>query len=181
MRDLLDSSRGYLNKSIRSRRVLCLSTGERRTSERQTLTDSTRNCANCWPSRPQTWHWPPSSHLMKLEVKGIIGWQRLESESRGYHRHRVALPRVFTLLTFFVERQTSATYTSARCRACCHMCSRISEKCDIEAASLQHPGSPSASCVSLRWPSHRHPVLLVCHVGTPSDHFLIDRTPSRDQ
>ena len=29
--------------------------------------------------------------LEEVEVKGIIGWQRLERESRGYHRHRVAL------------------------------------------------------------------------------------------
>ena len=27
----------------------------------------------------------------EVEVKGIIGWQRLEREARGYHRHRVAL------------------------------------------------------------------------------------------
>ena len=26
-----------------------------------------------------------------MEVKGIIGWHRLEREARGYHRHRVAL------------------------------------------------------------------------------------------
>ena len=26
-----------------------------------------------------------------MEVKGIIGWQRLEREARGYHRHLVAL------------------------------------------------------------------------------------------
>ena len=30
--------------------------------------------------------------LEGFEVKGIIGWQRLEREARGYHRHRVALP-----------------------------------------------------------------------------------------
>ena len=29
--------------------------------------------------------------LEEAEVKGIIGWQRLEREARGYHRHRVAL------------------------------------------------------------------------------------------
>ena len=29
--------------------------------------------------------------LGKVEVKGIIGWQRLEREARGDHRHRVAL------------------------------------------------------------------------------------------
>ena len=29
--------------------------------------------------------------LEEVEVKGIIGWQRLDSEARGYHRHRVAL------------------------------------------------------------------------------------------
>ena len=29
--------------------------------------------------------------LQEIEVKGIIGWQRLEREARGYHRHRVAL------------------------------------------------------------------------------------------
>ena len=29
--------------------------------------------------------------LEGVEVKGIIGWQRLEREVRGYHRHRVAL------------------------------------------------------------------------------------------
>ena len=29
--------------------------------------------------------------LEEVEVKGIIGWQRLEREARGYHRHRVAL------------------------------------------------------------------------------------------
>ena len=27
----------------------------------------------------------------EVEVKGIIGWQRLEREARGYHRYRVAL------------------------------------------------------------------------------------------
>ena len=27
--------------------------------------------------------------LEEVEVKGIIGWQRLEREARGYHRHRV--------------------------------------------------------------------------------------------
>ena len=27
----------------------------------------------------------------EVEVRGIIGWQRLEREARGYHRHRVAL------------------------------------------------------------------------------------------
>ena len=109
------------------RRVMCLSTGERRTSERQTLTDSTRNCTNCWPSRPQTWHWPPSSHLMKLKSKGLSGgnaWKvnREDTIDIEWHFH------VFTLPTFFVEWQTSPTYTSACCRACCHMCSRISEK-----------------------------------------------------
>ena len=29
--------------------------------------------------------------LEEVEVKGIIGWQRLEREARGYHRRRVAL------------------------------------------------------------------------------------------
>ena len=29
--------------------------------------------------------------LEEAEVKGIIGWHRLEREARGYHRHRVAL------------------------------------------------------------------------------------------
>ena len=29
--------------------------------------------------------------LEEVEVKGIMGWQRLEREARGYHRHRVAL------------------------------------------------------------------------------------------
>ena len=29
--------------------------------------------------------------LEEVEVKGIFGWQRLEREARGYHRHRVAL------------------------------------------------------------------------------------------
>ena len=29
--------------------------------------------------------------LEEVEVKGIIGWQRLEREARGDHRHRVAL------------------------------------------------------------------------------------------
>ena len=29
--------------------------------------------------------------LEEVEVKGIIGWQRLERQARGYHRHRVAL------------------------------------------------------------------------------------------
>ena len=29
--------------------------------------------------------------LEEVKVKGIIGWQRLEHEARGYHRHRVAL------------------------------------------------------------------------------------------
>ena len=29
--------------------------------------------------------------LAEAEVKGIIGWQRLEREARGYHGHRVAL------------------------------------------------------------------------------------------
>ena len=29
--------------------------------------------------------------LEEVEVKGIIGWRRLEREARGYHRHRVAL------------------------------------------------------------------------------------------
>ena len=29
--------------------------------------------------------------IEEAEVKGIIGWQRLEREARGYHRHRVAL------------------------------------------------------------------------------------------
>ena len=29
--------------------------------------------------------------LEEVEAKGIIGWQRLEREARGYHRHRVAL------------------------------------------------------------------------------------------
>ena len=29
--------------------------------------------------------------LDEVEVKGIIGWQRLEREARGYHRHCVAL------------------------------------------------------------------------------------------
>ena len=29
--------------------------------------------------------------LEEVEVKGIIGWQRLEREARGYHRHRVAI------------------------------------------------------------------------------------------
>ena len=27
----------------------------------------------------------------EVEVKGITGWQRLEREARGYHRHRAAL------------------------------------------------------------------------------------------
>ena len=29
--------------------------------------------------------------MEEVEVKGTIGWQRLEREARGYHRHRVAL------------------------------------------------------------------------------------------
>ena len=29
--------------------------------------------------------------LEEVEVKGIMGWQRLEREARGYHGHRVAL------------------------------------------------------------------------------------------
>ena len=29
--------------------------------------------------------------LEEVEAKGIIGWQRLEREARGYHRHRVAV------------------------------------------------------------------------------------------
>ena len=29
--------------------------------------------------------------LEEVEVKGIIGWQRLDHEARGYHRHRLAL------------------------------------------------------------------------------------------
>ena len=33
----------------------------------------------------------PIKSLEDLEVKGIIGWQRLEREARGYHRHRVPL------------------------------------------------------------------------------------------
>ena len=28
--------------------------------------------------------------LEEVEVKGIMGWQSLEREARGYHRHRVA-------------------------------------------------------------------------------------------
>ena len=28
---------------------------------------------------------------LEVEVKGTIGWQRLERQARGYHRHRVAL------------------------------------------------------------------------------------------
>ena len=31
--------------------------------------------------------------LEEVDVNGIIGWQRLEREARGYHRHRVALLR----------------------------------------------------------------------------------------
>ena len=34
---------------------------------------------------------PSIKSLEEAEDKGIIGWQRLEREARGYHRHRVAL------------------------------------------------------------------------------------------
>ena len=32
-----------------------------------------------------------TTSLEEVEVKGIIGWHRLEREARAYHRHRVAL------------------------------------------------------------------------------------------
>ena len=50
-----------------------LESRERKTSARQTWTGSTRNRTRCWPSRPQTWHWPPLSHMKKLKSKRLSG------------------------------------------------------------------------------------------------------------
>ena len=86
------------------------------------------------------------------------------------------LTRGVTVPAFCVEWHTSPTYTSARCRAPAATCSpEFLRKCGIAAASPQHPGFPSASCVSWRWPSHRRPVQLVRRVETLSGHLPIDR------
>ena len=51
---------------------------------RKTWTGTTRNSTRCWPSRHLTRRGHPSSHQKQWkEVKGIIGWQRLEREARG--------------------------------------------------------------------------------------------------
>ena len=42
--------------------------------------------------------------LEEVEVKGFIGWQRLDREARGYHRHRVALPSSLSTCRFCKTR-----------------------------------------------------------------------------
>ena len=53
-RDLRDYCSGYRDRSMRSRRMTCLSTAERQTSAPQTWTSSIQNCMRYWPSRQLT-------------------------------------------------------------------------------------------------------------------------------
>ena len=73
MRDLLDYYSGSRDRSMKSKRAMCLSTGERWASAQQTWTGSTRNCTRCWPSRHLIRHWRPSSHLRKLKSRESLG------------------------------------------------------------------------------------------------------------
>ena len=64
--------------------------------------------------------------LEEVEVKGIIGWQRMEREARGYHRHRVALltesvthPEIVLKVTYLPQafyRWESSLKDFQRCR-----------------------------------------------------------------
>ena len=73
--------------------------------------------------------------------------------------------RGVTVPTFVVEWHTSPTCSP-----------EFLTTCEIAAASLQHPGFPSASCVLWQLPSHRRPVQLASHVESLSVYFPIGRT-----
>ena len=49
--------------------------------------------------------------LEEVEVKGIIGWQRMERETRGYHRQRVALLSCADTYTFIHMHLRTQTHT----------------------------------------------------------------------
>ena len=84
------------------------------------------------------------------------------------------LTRGVNVPSFFVGWHTSPTYTSARARA--STCSpEFLRNCGIAAASPQHPRFPSASCVSWRWPSHRHPVQLATLTLLPVTFPAVER------
>ena len=79
----------------------------RRTTDlSSTWTGSTRNCTLLAIKTPNT-AMASMKILEEIEVKGIIGWQRLEREARRYRRHRVAL---LTESVTHPERVLKVTY-----------------------------------------------------------------------
>ena len=70
---------------------MCLSTEERQTSAPQTWAGSTRELYALLAIKTADTAMASIKSLEEVEVEGIIGWQRLERQTRGYHRHRVAL------------------------------------------------------------------------------------------
>ena len=113
MRDFLQWIAEEVNEI---RRMMCLSTGERRTSARQTWTGSTRSCTCCWPSRPQTWHWPLSHrHRVARLTESVT------------HKERVLkvtdLPKAFCQ---FREGQRNETHDAERDPGCCGLAASMS-------------------------------------------------------
>ena len=68
-----------------------MSTGGRRTSAQQIWTGLNSELCALLAIKTSDTAMASIKSLEEVEVKGIIGWQRLEREARGYHRHRVAL------------------------------------------------------------------------------------------
>ena len=69
-KDLRDYCSASLNRSIKPKRAIYLSIGDRRTSAEQTCNDSIWSCTRCWTSSHQSRHWHPSSHSRELKSKG---------------------------------------------------------------------------------------------------------------
>ena len=76
---------------MKSKRALCLSTGERRTSALTDMDWFNSELYALLAIKTSDTVLSSIKSLEEAEVKGIIGWQRMEREAPGYHRHRVAL------------------------------------------------------------------------------------------
>ena len=92
MRDLRDDCSGFLERSTKLKENDVLEfrrTADLSSTDMDWLGSELYALLAIKASDTRRWH--PSSHWEEVEVKGMIGWQRLEREARGYHRHRVAL------------------------------------------------------------------------------------------
>ena len=74
-------------RSMRSTRTMCLSTEERQTTDMDWLNSELYALLSIKTAETAM---ALIKSLEEVEVKGIIGWHRLEREARVYHRHRVA-------------------------------------------------------------------------------------------